>query len=47
MAKPAETGGSADEVCEFDLTLEFKLPEVHAEAFAVAETAAATETSDT
>ena len=45
-AKPAEAGGSADEVREFDLTPEFKLTEVQEEAFAVAEAAAAAEASD-
>ena len=46
MAKPAEAGGSADEVREFDLSLEFELSEVQEEAFAVAEAAAAAEPSD-
>jgi len=45
-ATPAGAGGSADEVREFDLTLEFKLPEVQDETFAVAEAVAAAETSD-
>ena len=39
-------GGSADEVREFDLSSEFKLPEVQVEAFAVAEAAATAESSD-
>ena len=47
MTLKAEAGGGADEVRAFDWTTEFKLPEVHVEAFAVAEAAAATETSDT
>ena len=46
MAKPAEAGRSADEVREFDVSLELKLSEVQEEAFAVAEAAAATESSD-
>ena len=47
MALKAEAGGGADEVRAFDWTIEFKLPKVQEEAFAVAEAAAATETSDT
>ena len=45
FAKSAEAGGSAGEVCEFDVSLDFKLPEVQEEAFAVAEAAAAAESS--
>ena len=47
MTLKAEANGGADEVRAFDWTIEFKLPEVHEKAFAVAEAAAATETSDT
>ena len=47
LAPQAEAGGGADEVRAFDCTAELKLPEVQEEAFAVAEAAAATETSDT
>ena len=47
MALNAEAEGGADEVRAFDLTIEFKLPAAHEETFAVAEAAAATETSDT
>ena len=46
MAKPAEAGRSADEVREFDVSLELKLSEVQEEAFAVAEAAAAATSSD-
>jgi hypothetical protein len=45
-SKPAEAGGSANEVREFELTLECKLQEVHKESFVVAEAAAAADTSD-
>ena len=44
--KPAEEGGSADNVRELRLNLEFKLADVQEEAFAIAEAAAATESSD-
>ena len=46
MAKPAEAGGSANEVREFDLTLERKLDEVQSESLAIAEAVATAEASD-
>jgi hypothetical protein len=46
VALKAEAGGGADEVRAFDWTIEFKLPKVPEEAFAVAEAAAATEAND-
>ena len=47
MALSAEAGDGADEVRAFDWTIEFKLPKVQEEACAVAEAAAAKETSAT
>ena len=47
VALKAEAGGGADEVRAFDWTIELKLPQVQEEALAVAEAAAATETSHT
>ena len=45
-SKPMEARGNANEVREFELTLECKLQEVQKESFVVAEAAAAAETSD-
>ena len=45
-SKPVEAGGSANEVREFELTLDCKLQEVQKESFLVAEAAVAAETSD-
>ena len=45
-SKPVKAGGSANEVREFELTLECKLQEVPKESFLVAEAAVAAETSD-
>ena len=45
-SKPVEAGGSANEVREFELTLECKLHEVQKESFVVAEAAAAADASD-
>jgi hypothetical protein len=44
--KPVEAGGSANEVREFELTLECKLHEVQKESLVVAKAAAAADASD-